>query len=208
MSDNKSFKERTKNMDNKEKAKYIWHYYQAYFFGGIIFLLIIGSLLNTIVFNPPPKPFSTIVILDKYYSDESLINFKNDFNAEFISEDVNEELSIIPLYPSQNELAATQKFTVMLAAGEIDIQIMDEKNLINGKSQGIFYNLDELGIDTSNNEVEMSSYTADGEVEPYPCAVKIDEDTYAAISMSSRKLDNAVVTFNYFLKNYSKLGGK
>lgn len=71
-----------REMSFAEKRQYIWEYYKLHIAGLVIAIAVIGSMLNTLVFNPPRQeyvyfawvgPFVTLQSLDDFVEELAVI---------------------------------------------------------------------------------------------------------------------------------------
>lgn len=152
--------ERFKQKFNEEKTKlsamnslgdkldYIWTYYNIHIIAVVIAVLIIGSILNTTIFNPPADTYVSINFYGSYLNTEI---------AEEIASDLSEKLNLVTddydvtidnYYEVEDDyemsMALTQRFAALVAAQELDIIIAPQEYFEALASQEYFYLLDEL----------------------------------------------------------------
>ncbi|WP_105619892.1 hypothetical protein [Vallitalea okinawensis] len=143
-------KEKFNDMDTRSKIQHIGEYYKWHIIGTIIGGLILFSLLNLYIFNPPATPSAQIVVAGAYVDQEATTAYELELREalpQMVTEE--EEIMVLPMFfgsgPSDPSfMAATQKLMAMTAANEIDILIGDEENMKRYAERGYFADLDEL----------------------------------------------------------------
>jgi len=140
--------EKLREMDFKKKCEYIWEYYRYFIIGSVIGLIILFNLLNTWVFNPPPDT-GLFIAWDAGFVDheriDALSNILTD-NIEFEAEDDIADVSLFftGVDDAQLAMAHTQRMVAMLAAGAIDVFVLDSQSLANSSYAGVIIPLDPL----------------------------------------------------------------
>jgi len=150
---NAPFKEKVKieiaklrKMDFKTKMGYIWEYYKLLLIGLVIFLIIIGSLINTWFINPPPDTALFISWNTGFIFDEHVNELTDTLNDRLIDEKENATVVISPMIGGDADptlaMANTQRLVAMVAAGQIDIFILDSATLEEYAQNGFIKPLD------------------------------------------------------------------
>lgn len=120
--------EKLRELTFKEKLWYIWNYYNYFIIGGIVAIAIIASLLRTCVFTPDTALF--IAWENPYIEQEQLDAFKDSFNERLFEPDANKVVDASFFYSVSDDPMVTfehgERIVAMLAAGMIDIFIVDE----------------------------------------------------------------------------------
>lgn len=179
-------KEKFKDMDTRSKIQHIGEYYKWHITGTIIGALILFSLLNLYIFNPPATPSAQIVVAGAYVDQEATSAFELELREvlpEMFTEE--EEIMVLPMFfgsgaSDPSFMATTQKLMAMTAANEIDILIGDEENMKNYAERGYFADLEELMdenfLQEHNNQLVEIEVIIDEEYDengmPYPTAVE------------------------------------
>jgi len=152
---NAPFKEKVKleiaklrKMDFKTKMEYIWEYYKLLLIGLVIVLIIIGSLINTWFINPPPDTALFISWNTGFVFDDYLEELTGALNQRLIDEKENATVVISPMIGGDAdptlEMANSQRLVAMVAAGQIDIFILDAAMLKDYSLNGFVQPLDTL----------------------------------------------------------------
>jgi len=169
--------EKLREMDFKKKCEYIWEYYRYQIIGGVVGLVILFSLLNTWVFNPPPNVGLTIAWNAGFADHDRIDNLSNILsdNIGFENEGDIADVSIFFTTADDPQLAMahTQRLVAMLAARAIDAFILNSEILEQASYAGYIAPLDTLleTIATMNpdihaiiiSETVYANHTFDGE---------------------------------------------
>jgi len=125
--------QKIKSMQGREKRQYIWDYYKFHIIGTIIGVLMLGSLINDTIINPPPSSALTIAWMAGFELDERLNALEDVLHPIVVGDTDRERIMIIPFHivgEPQNDMAQMQRFQAMLAAREIDIVIGHYEHVI------------------------------------------------------------------------------
>jgi len=150
-----SFKEKLRieaaklrEMTFKEKMEYIWEYYRYLIIGVLIVLFIIGSLLNTWLVNPPADAALFISWNAGFVTEEQFDSLNGVLKELLINEKENKEIiiSYIPVNDTDPTLvmAGLQRTVAMVAAGSIDIFILDAQLLEHNTNSGFLRPLESI----------------------------------------------------------------
>ena len=135
-----------RKMNFKTKMEYIWEYYKLLLIGLVIVLIIIGSLINIWFINPPPDTALFISWNTGFIYDEQLEDLTDTLNNRLIDEKENATVVISLMITSDVDptfaMANTQRLVAMVAAGQIDIFILDSTILKEYAENGIIQPLD------------------------------------------------------------------
>jgi hypothetical protein len=144
MSMGKTFKE----MTFAEKREHIWEYYRLHILGGVIVLAVLGNILYGI-FNPPPATYAQVTLTGQVYAPEEAMNSLCALLGETLA--LNPEAEEIQSFvyttleglDIEYQQAMMQRFSVMVAASEIDVLLTEEAGLAGLADQGIALDLRE-----------------------------------------------------------------
>lgn len=126
----KSFKE----LNNTEKVEFILEYYKFHIIGGLVGLVVIFSLLNHYVFNPP-KPVIVDVTITAPYADPAAIEELQTEIKRYVEEKTGSQTAQVEaLYFSdkndpQTQMVMTTKLIGKATTGELDILVLDKDHL-------------------------------------------------------------------------------
>jgi len=123
-----------------KKLEHIWEYYKFPIIVICIALFIIGGLLSTWLFNPPPESALFVSWNSGIVTEEQIIELTDVLENRIINENANEEILISTLISSgfnpALEVASTQRTVAMVAAGAIDVFVLDLQLLQNHSNSG------------------------------------------------------------------------
>ncbi len=153
-----------KNMSKKEKAEYIWEYYKFHIIGTLVILCIIVSFINSqitkvdYVFN--------LTMIGNTMDANKVTDLENNLTHIVVKDGEKRKQATVSSIPidSSSSTGATMsnqdmdKFTVMLAANELDVVILDKTMFESFAKQNIFLRLDNLKqlnlASINNKEIE------------------------------------------------------
>jgi len=122
-------REKLREMNFKKKVEYIWEYYKYQIIGVAIGLAILGSLLNTWIFNPPPDVGLFIAWNAGFADHERLEELTATFTEHLTFQTEGEIAEISRFFTATDDpqmaMAHVQRLVAMLAGGQIDAFIMD-----------------------------------------------------------------------------------
>jgi hypothetical protein len=138
-----------------KKAENFWHYHKIHFFAGVIVIVILVSLLKSCIFRVEPDLNIALV--------GNLFNITTEKLGDIIKEgldDINEvsidQAILTDRMDGEQEYAMAMKATVLFAAADIDVFILDKSSYMKYAELGAFVNLDEiagdLGVDKEKNK--------------------------------------------------------
>jgi len=217
---------RLREMTFKEKLQHIWEYYKLHLMAFAVILIIIGSLINIWLINPRQKTVLFIAWNAGIAVHEQL-SAAADILAEGIVENQKRETVEVSLFfapegDPQSEMANTMRLTAMVAAGAIDVFILDNELLVEYTERGLIQPVEEIlaGLRTADPVVyaevdERLSYvlhtTEDKNPEGRLMGVSISnspllselginqEELWFCVSASSDNLENIVPALTILL---------
>jgi len=207
-----------KTMNFKSKVEYIWEYYKLLLAGIVIFLIIVGSLINSIFINPRPQTILHISWNSGFVLHEQLDALSDELTARLVEKNKNEAVAASQSLtdtddPSMN-MAGQQRLVAMLAAGEIDIFILEQEQLVEYAVIGFIQPMESMLEEIRHTDpavynyvIEQSAYALveleDGSTEERLMGINIknsnllteldfyEYDLYFSLSTSSNRLENA-----------------
>ena len=137
-----------REMSFKEKLEHIWEYYKLYLIGLVIFLVIIGSLINAWFINPQPKTALFLSWNTGYILHEQLSELSEALTIRLVDEKENEVITTTQILTSTDDptinMASQQRMIAMVAAGEIDVFIIDSTMLVEYASNGLIVPMESM----------------------------------------------------------------
>lgn len=173
-----------KAMSTKTKIGYIWDYYRWHMIGGIAAIAFVGSMIyHFVTYRDPLLNVIMINSNDSYNTDTSGFNEFQDIYG-YASEEY--PISLASFYLGEGDDASTayyqdyQAFATMVAAGEQDLFFGTGDVYLTYCEQGALADLSTILSPELLNEYEdcLIYSTADGEVEPYPCAIELTDNEW------------------------------
>jgi hypothetical protein len=136
--------DKIKNLPFPKKLEHMWAYHKLILATPIILILLIVFALN-IIQNIRTESVLNIAITNGFEVD---VEWLNDLTRERLNiENQYSEVMIDPSYitiDGEFDMGSVQKFTVMIAAGEMDILISNPDIYEIYKGQGFFMNMNEI----------------------------------------------------------------
>jgi len=210
---------RLREMTFKEKLQHIWEYYRLHLMVLIIILIIAGSLINIWLINPRQKTVLFVAWNAGFAMNEQLTAVADALSEGIVEnrkrETVEVSLFFAPEGDPQSEMANTMRLTAMVAAGVIDVFILDSELLVEYTERGLIQPVEDMlgGLRTADPVVyaevdERLAYVLHTSEEKNPegrlMGVGIsnspllsglgfnEEELWFCVSASSDNLDNIV----------------
>lgn len=146
-----------KNMTRKEKIEYIWDYYKIHIIGGIFFIIILVSFIHGQVTKV--DYVANLTILTPVGDNIKLEEVEKELTNVVVKDgDKKKQVLIdyIPIINPENpEPQMLQKFTVKMAAKEIDVIVLDKEIFDSLMKQGVFMDLSKV------KEIDIQNIKAD-----------------------------------------------
>ena len=114
-----------KSLKGKELWEYIWEYYKVLIFGTLIFLVVLGSIINSIL-NPPPTAALSIAWLYGPQLTEFFDELEHEITYGLDLDTDKERVELFQMFITddpQMNMAMQSRFAAMLAVGELDVMI-------------------------------------------------------------------------------------
>jgi len=139
---------RLREMTFREKVQHIWEYYRLHLLALAVILIITGSLINVWLINPRQKTV-LFVAWNAGFAMHEQLNAVADVLADGIAnnnkrETVEVSLFFAPEGDPQSEMASTMRLTAMVAAGAIDVFILDNELLVEYTERGLIQPVEEM----------------------------------------------------------------
>jgi len=148
-----------REMGFKEKLEHIWEYYKFFLLGIVIFLVITGSLINAWLINPQPKTALLLSWNTGFVLHEQLDELSGTLTNRLVDEKVNEAVSTTQMLTSTDDptinMASQQRMIAMVAAGEIDVFILDSAMLVDYADNGLIVSIESMLDEISSIDQEV-----------------------------------------------------
>lgn len=153
-----------KSMEFKKRVEYIWDYYKVHIIGTLAIIFFIGSF----VYGQVTKidcAFNVTFTVNALY-DENIVKLGEELTSLVVDPSekrLEATVSVLPVSSStgvdaMSNMQMMQKFTVQVAAGEIDVLIIDKSDVDGMSQQGLLLGLDAVsGLDINENLVIKDS---------------------------------------------------
>ena len=121
-----------KEMDFTEKRQYIWEYYKLHIIALLFVTIMTGSLLNTLIFNPPRQDYLYFVWIGPPVTSFVLEDFANEF--DIIVEDPERYIVRATNYTlesldPQMMMALQTRFVAQMQMGGLDLFMLTRYEL-------------------------------------------------------------------------------
>lgn len=130
-----STKEKIKDMNRQEKAKYIWCYYKIHIISSIVIIILIASFISQV--KSTKTPMLNVIILGTH-ADLNKVQVLEDKATKELIKDNKNKYKISINFMTRNDdpkdqynFANIQKLTAMIASRDVDILIVDKKDFEN-----------------------------------------------------------------------------
>ena len=207
-----------KEMTFQEKVDHIWEYYKLHIIGTVVMVLILGSIINSTLINPPAASIMdlTVRIESKYYNYDTQHTLEDSL-TELLVDNPKDEAVIIELLEIGNDMdpnmvmASEAKFMGKAETHDLDLILVNEPSYEAMAAEGYFLDLkalcDQYGYSFSE---EAFAYTKgeNGSEEAYALDIRmlpeltdlvVDDTTgyYVALFLNSENVENAMMALAY-----------
>lgn len=199
-------------MPFKKRVEYIWDYYKLYIIGTLAVIFFVGSFIYGQV-TKINCAFNITFTVNAIH-DDNMSTLEDELTKLIVNPDEKRTeamISVIPVSESTGIDAGTnmqmmQKFTVQVAASEIDLLVIDKLDIDGMVSQGLLLNLNEVSGLNVNGDLLIKA--ADGKDYGISLANSgvlkaMDfntENMVLAVCASSKRLESAPKVIEWFLK--------
>jgi|GEM_PF-2311734 len=141
-------REKMRQMGAKERMVYIWGYYKMYFIGGLLLLITAFNIVNTLLWNPPPKTYLSVAVYGPPAVVEHIRALSQDMTEKLVSEpeafQVAAESYHVTGAEAELQATMTQKLMANVSVGEVNLIVVDEENFETLLNKGLFTPLGEV----------------------------------------------------------------
>lgn len=201
-----------KELTAKRKVEHIWYYYKWYIIISIFVIAFIVNLLQTISQKDESIPLLTISLQGFPTDYERIAAWEEDITDKIAGGGTEQKVRA-DYYPinlekqDQASVAYTQKFVVLLSAGELDIVYINEDLFETQALAGYYKPLDmmpELSSILSNNEARIVKRKKEGDINEHIYGIRaedikifedLEEDTkgkIVAIASTTERLSKSI----------------
>ena len=127
-------------MNFTERRQYIWEYYKLHIFALLVLVFMAGSLMNTLIFNPPRQDFLYFVWIGPQVSPFELDDFAEDLNI--IVENPNRYVVRAANYciqglDPQTAMALRTRLVAQVQMRRLDVFMLTKEELYDLSSSGL-----------------------------------------------------------------------
>jgi len=211
-----------REMTFKKKAEYIWEYYKIPIIAFVAILLMIGSLINIWFINPPATTTLLISWNASFAPDTAMTDLAAVLNYRIIDEKKNEKVEVISIWISEEfgdpmmNMGNMQRLVAMVAAGSIDVFILNTELLEEYTEGGMIQPLEDILADVRarnpivynrimDNTVKLPHESEDGRITEKIMGISVgDRPLLSDFTHFQQELFFAVVTNSSNLNNVAK----
>jgi len=137
-----------REMRGKKKFEYIWGYYKFHILVLVGLLVLAGSIINSVFINPRPQNVLFVAWSTGFATEEQLSDLKDVLNERIIEPKANETIEIAMFFQAHEDpsmdAAQIQRLAAMIAAGMIDVFIIDTEMLEDYIRFGYLHPMEEI----------------------------------------------------------------
>jgi len=200
-------------IDQKKFETFI-HYYKFHILGGIAALVFLISLIYSIVTNVDPD-LNVAFVGSIFYQDTEVFKEKVKDAIPDLKAVGTDSAIIFEGMDGQMEIASNMKLTVLFAAADMDVFIIDKQQFDKFAQQGTFEKLDELAEELKIEEQGIKVYRAKAEEDGKEYIYGIDltqnavlkecgiegEEIIGAVRVDSKHREEAISLIKYLFNN-------
>lgn len=146
-----------KNMSRKEKMEYIWDYYKIHIIGSIVVIALIASFIHGQATKI--EYVANLTIIGGVTNEDKLEQTEQNLTRLIVKNGQDRQQVLIDAIPitdvNNPEPQLIQKFTVKLAAQEIDVMVLDKTMFDDLVKKGTFLKLGDI------KDINLSSIKED-----------------------------------------------
>jgi len=124
-----------REMNFAQKRQYIWDYYKLHIIGLLIFAFVVGSLVNTLVINPPMREYLYVAWFGQHANFEAI----NESLSSIVNNPDHERVLVMSYANTGNpqvDMGLQMRFSAMIHAGSIDLIIAPREDIEDFTSVG------------------------------------------------------------------------
>lgn len=183
------------------KARNIVHYYKYHFIFGLIGLLVLGYMIYGFVTRVEPD-FNLTVIGSFYSQDTEALKQNIKDNVPEVKEPSVEVITVGTDGNGQQEYAMQMKAVAVIAAGDIDVFVLDKDNFTRYAEGGAFASLDQLAQELGMDKEKCYTAKTQDPVEEHIYGLEAGKsDLLKNIQAAS---EEKIVAISARTKNYEK----
>jgi len=195
----------------KRKVGYIWDYYKIQIIIAAALLLGIGGLINAIFINPRPDTVLFISWNASFLMQEQMDDLRDIMNERIIETGKNEMVEITLILDSEQDpmvsMANIQRLIAMMAAGVIDIFVLDAETLKEYSNDSFLQPLDDILAELRKTSPQVYSRIEENIIY---ADLGMQDDTFEerkmGIDLSNSRLLTELGMFAFVLDNDVYLG--
>ncbi len=202
-----------KSMSKREKIEYIWDYYKIHIIAAIVIVAFIASFVHGQLTKV--DYVVNVTMIGNVLEESKVQSLEKRFTGLVVKEGEKRKQAFIDVMPSDNfqlEPQMLQKFIVRVAAGEIDIVILDKSNFDNFVKQDMFLPLDSIS-EINLADIKQEKIEASGSSQKAIYAISVEgnkalesmgvntKNKVIGIVASSKHKDNGIIVLKDILKN-------
>ena len=123
-----------RSMSFKEKLEYIWEYYKLHIIAFCIIAAIMGSLLNTWVFNPPPETALFISWNSGLLLENHMTDLSEAMEERLLNENENKKVVVTWMFVDINDptsvMTSINQLAAMVSARMVDVFLVNSATLL------------------------------------------------------------------------------
>jgi len=139
-----------REMTFREKVEYIWGYYRFHIIA-IVIALILSVSIVVAIFSPSTDTVLFVAWSAGFLPEESNEHLVNELESFLIDENRHEKVEVVMLSSAETDpltaMANSQRLFAMVAAGQIDLFILDAQTLESHSISGFIRPLDDILAD-------------------------------------------------------------
>lgn len=138
-----------KDLTFKKRVEHIFYYYKWHMLAAVMMLVFMTNLIVTISQKDKNTPLLTISIQGNPQNYDQITAWEEEITSKIAAPDTEQKVRV-DYYPirleneDQISAAHTQKFAVLLAAGDLDVVCLDEELFLAQAAKGYYHPLDQL----------------------------------------------------------------
>jgi hypothetical protein len=199
-----------KSMSRKEKLQYIWDYYKLHIIG----MTVLAAFVVSFIYGQVTKIsyVGNVAILGDVLEDSKRVKLEKIITGLVVKEGEKRKQAFVEAYSmGKDQIGAQmmQKFMIKIAAGDIDVIVLDKELFEELVKQEIFLSIEKAKLEDSKlNKIELSLEGATNQVlavsaEGSRLLESIGLDTrnkIIAMPRSSINKENGMKIFQEFIK--------